>query len=85
MLFSEALVLFAGLYLALGLCFAAPFAWRGVGRIDPDAAHGTWGFRVLIVPGATLLWPYLLRRWVTAAPPPMERTPHKRALGEARP
>lgn len=56
------IVRIAGLYLALGLLFAVPFAWRWSGRLDPVAAHGTIGFRLLVLPGATLLWPVLLTR-----------------------
>ena len=44
-------------YLACGTTFAIPFALAGVKRIDPHAAHGSWGFRVLIIPGTILLWP----------------------------
>lgn len=56
------LVRLAGAYLALGLCFALPFAARWVNRIDAVAAHGTAGFRILVVPGAVLLWPLLAWR-----------------------
>ncbi len=49
-------------YLFIGVVFAAPFAWRWVARLDPVAAHGTLGFRLLILPGAVLLWPHLARR-----------------------
>jgi len=86
MSFAELLVVACGIYLALGLAFAAPFVAFGVGRIDPDARRGTLGFRLLIVPGAALLWPLLLTRWVRGAGPPAERTPHKALLREeARP
>ena len=52
----------AGAYLALGLLFAVPFAARWAGRLDSAARAGSPGFRVLIVPGAVLLWPLLLSR-----------------------
>ncbi len=68
------------LYLAVGAVFALPFVVVGVGRVDPDARHGTFGFRVLILPGVVLLWPLLLTRWMQRGGPPEERTPHKRAL-----
>ncbi len=60
------LVRLAGAYLAIGLCFALPFAARWVNRIDAVAAHGTTGFRLLVVPGAALLWPLLLARVLRA-------------------
>ena len=63
-----------GAYLACGLIFAFPFAFVGARRIDPHAVHGSWGFRLLIIPGATALWPLLLRRWFSGATePPEER------------
>lgn len=58
------LVRAVGAYLLLGLCFALPFAARWVNRLDEVAAHGTPGFRGLIVPGSVLLWPALLLRLV---------------------
>lgn len=56
------LVRAAGAYLLLGLLFALPFSARWVNRLDEVAAHGTPGFRGLIVPGSVLLWPVLLLR-----------------------
>src|SRR5215467_11442759 len=61
MIAAMALILF-GVYLACGFVFALPFAFLGVGRIDPHASPGSWGFRLLIIPGATALWPILLLR-----------------------
>ena len=74
------IVRLVALYLALGCLFALAFVTRGVGRIDPAAARGTWGFRVLIFPGTAALWPLLLRRWWSGASrPPAERNPHRDA------
>jgi hypothetical protein len=53
-------------YLALGLAFAVPFVARWAGRLDLAARRGTWGFRLLIVPGAVLLWPVLAARLARA-------------------
>jgi len=75
---AEILLLVAGLYLLCGFVFAIPFVLFGVGRIDSHAAHGSWGFRLLIIPGTIFLWPLLARRWATGAhEPPEERTPHR--------
>lgn len=57
------LVTAAGAYLLAGLLFAVPFAWLGAGRLEPVASEGTTGFRLLIIPGAVTLWPWLLVRW----------------------
>jgi hypothetical protein len=51
-------------YLAAGLLFAPAFAWRWAARLDPAAGRGTLGFRLLLLPGAALLWPYLAWRLV---------------------
>lgn len=57
--------IFAG-YLAVGLAFAVLFAARWAGRLDPAARRGTWGFRLVIVPGAVLMWPVLVARLARA-------------------
>lgn len=76
---ASIVVWMAGTYLTLGLLFAVPFVLRGVQRIDPAARAGTWGFRILIVPGVTLLWPLLARRWaVGSVHPPTEVNAHRR-------
>jgi hypothetical protein len=68
-----------GIYLALGLVFAVPFAILGARKIDPSAAAATWGFKLLIIPGSAVFWPLLLRRWLTKSPPPTECSAHRKA------
>ena len=63
-----------GIYLACGLLFAMPFALFGVKKIDPHAAHGSWGFHLLILPGALAFWPLLLRRWRKGISVPPEKS-----------
>lgn len=60
------LVRMAALYALAGVVFSIAFAWRGAGAIEPVAREGTWGFRLLILPGAATLWPVLLLRWIRA-------------------
>lgn len=68
-----------GVYLACGLAFAIPFTLVGAKKVDPHAAHGSWGFRALLVPGTMALWPLLLRRWASGAhEPPEECNAHRR-------
>lgn len=55
------------IYAVIGVLFAAAFAWRGVAVVDPVARHATRGFRLLVAPGAALLWPLLMVRWWRAA------------------
>jgi hypothetical protein len=55
----------------------------GVKKIDPHAAHASWGFRLLIIPGTMAFWPLLLRRWVTGVKePPEECNAHRRLAHE---
>ena len=54
-----------GLRARSGSIFAVAFAAFGAARLDPNARGASLGFRLLIVlPGATALWPLLLRRWL---------------------
>jgi hypothetical protein len=57
----------AGAYALAGVAFAVPFVLRGAGVLEPVAREGTWGFRLLILPGSATLWPYLLYRWWRAS------------------
>lgn len=73
-------------YAVAGLLFAAVFVTRLIGRIDPAAAHGTWGFRLIVVPGVVVFWPYLLGRLLRGATaPPDEWTAHRSAARRAAP
>lgn len=77
---AETLFVAVGIYLLCGLVFAVPFVLIGVKEIDPHAAHASWGFRVLIIPGTMFLWPLLARRWLKGVhEPPEENNPHRRA------
>lgn len=82
---ASAVVTGLGAYLALGLVFAVAFVLRGVDRIDPAAREGTWGFRLLAVPGSAAFWPLLLLRWMRGARPPEERTAHRLAARQVHP
>jgi hypothetical protein len=76
-------LILSSFYLACGLVFAVPFALFGVGKIDSHAAHGTWGFRLLIIPGTILLWPMLVHRWLKGIHEPLEeRNAHRCAARE---
>jgi hypothetical protein len=68
-----------GAYLAIGLLFGIVFAFAGAKVIDPNAASGTLGFKLLIIPGCAIFWPYLLKRWIGKTPPPEECSAHRRA------
>jgi hypothetical protein len=69
-----------GLYAACGLLFAIPFVIKGIGSIDPVAKEGTWGFRVLVLPGVAAFWPLFARRLLVGVEtPPIECNPHRTA------
>ena len=54
------------LYAVAGAVTALAFVTFGIARVLPAGTPVTLGARVLLMPGATLLWPYVLLRWVKA-------------------
>ena len=54
------------IYAAIGALATAAFLLVGLDRIDPSA-RGAYAFRPLVIPGAILLWPLVLWRWLTLA------------------
>jgi len=53
------------LYAAIGVVIALAFVAFGITRVQP--ATVSLGARILILPGAAALWPYVLLRWLKAA------------------
>jgi len=60
--------LLAGLvaYGVVGLVAALAFVTFGVTRVLPHPAPVSIGARILLIPGAAALWPYVLYRWAKA-------------------
>lgn len=54
------------LYAAAGAVTALAFVTFGIAHALPAGTPVTPGARVLLLPGAALLWPYVLLRWVKA-------------------
>jgi hypothetical protein len=52
------------LYAACGVVLALAFVAVGISRVQP--APVSLGARILILPGAVALWPYVLMRWLGA-------------------
>jgi len=60
-----AILLFAvALYAAAGIATGLAFVLFGVTQVFPHPVSVTPGARILLLPGATLLWPLVLRRWL---------------------
>jgi len=51
-------------YAAVGLVAALAFVSFGVTRLLPHPAPVSLGARLLLIPGATALWPYVILRWI---------------------
>jgi hypothetical protein len=64
MLFFE----LVAMYLIAGLCVAAAFALFGAHKCALGDARVSAPARILLIPGATLLWPLVLVRWLRASP-----------------
>jgi len=65
-------------YLLLGVLFVIPFLVTGISKVDEGAYGGTIGFKIIIMPGVIVFWPFLLRRWLKAGKklyfPPIEKS-----------
>ena len=59
-----AIILFYGfvLYVLIGIVTGIAFVTVGVAQVFPHTS-ATAGARILWLPGAALLWPYVLMRW----------------------
>ena len=60
------LIDFLVLYAVVGAVSALAFVTFGIARVVPAGTPVTLGARVLLLPGAALLWPYVLLRWAKA-------------------
>jgi hypothetical protein len=59
---AAAIVQCATIWLLVGFVVGAVFLFVGIDRIDPSA-RGSYAFRPLLLPGLTLLWPFVALRW----------------------
>ncbi len=51
------------IYLGVGFVFALFFALRGAERANAERAPVSWGARILLIPGAMILWPLVFAQW----------------------
>lgn len=54
------------IYAAVGIVAALAFVVGGVSKVLPEPMALTFGARLLLLPGAFLLWPYVVMRWLKA-------------------
>ncbi len=66
MSFAGVIAFGLALYAAAGAVAAVAFVSCGIPRVLPHPMPATLGARILILPGAFALWPYVLVRWSKA-------------------
>lgn len=59
----------AALYGIAGLVTAVAFVTVGVKNVLPSATTMTAPARIMLLPGAAVLWPYVLYRWLSVPAP----------------
>jgi hypothetical protein len=64
---ATTIAIVAGLYIAAGLVTGVAFVIAGVTTVQ--SAPVTFGARILLLPGATALWPLVLSRWLKSRRP----------------
>jgi len=74
---ASVVVAFFELYVLAGVGFAVLFLPRAVDRLDRRIDGAPRTLRLLILPGVVALWPLFAKRWMTGAPEPIERNPHR--------
>jgi hypothetical protein len=53
----------AGAYAVIGVCAGVVFLLGGYRKLLAAPAPVTWPARLLLTPGAMLLWPLIVKRW----------------------
>lgn len=64
-LVSYVLVFFA-IYLLFGLLFSILFLWKGVDKVDANAAGVGISLKLLLLPGTMVFWVVFLIKWLKA-------------------
>jgi len=78
---AEFIVALFETYALAGVAFAVLFLPRAVTRLDPRVAGAPVALRLLILPGVAAFWPLFAWRWLSGAPEPIERNPHRSKAG----
>jgi hypothetical protein len=74
---AEVVVAVFEAYALAGVGFAILFLPRAIARLDHRIEGSPRTLRLLILPGIVAFWPLFARRWMTGAPEPIERNPHR--------
>lgn len=74
---AKVVVALLELYVLAGAGFAVLFLPRAIVRLDHRLEGAPRTLRLLILPGVVALWPLFAKRWMTRAPEPLERNPHR--------
>lgn len=53
-------------YLLGGLVFSIPFLSSWIKTVDGGSHESAWTFKLIILPGCIIFWPFLLRRYLIA-------------------
>ena len=62
----EIILALVAIYLLFGFVFAIAFIIKGVDKVDETAHGSSIGFRIIIIPGSMVFWPFLLKKWLHA-------------------
>ena len=54
-----------GIYLLIGLIFGIFFIFYGAAVLDREVQGSSLKFRLLILPGSVVLWPYLVYKLIS--------------------
>ena len=65
------------IYAVVGIVAASAFVVAGVSKVLSEPMTLTFGARLLLFPGAFLLWPYVVVRWLKAGCAHCHAHPHK--------
>ncbi len=76
-LIAQIILVTVQVYLIIGLTFAIPFVLFLAQQIDPAIQGSTWGFKLLALPGLSLLWPLMLSRLIRRTQKPIECNAHR--------
>ena len=64
MMAAQIILIIVVVYLLLGVLFVIPFLIKGLAKVDEGTHGSTIGFKIIIIPGVVVFWPFLLKKWM---------------------